>query len=158
MSDLELKRGDVLVKAELLAERDATIAALTKERDLALLSARQMKDAWHAACHDVGALQALVADGRAVVDDFMPYVCDCALQDYRRLNRFLVESEPPSGEPAPSKSQQKRIAAQSGETSAPTGDWLWLQLIAWCRKRGYAPAHMSDLFEIVTRARQEQKL
>lgn len=46
------------VADQLLAARDATIAALTKERDLALLSAQQMKDAWDAACHAVGVLQA----------------------------------------------------------------------------------------------------
>lgn len=69
MADIELRETIAVLQTELrsaqenwkaachdIAERDATIAALTKERDLALRSAQQMKDAWDAACHDVGEL------------------------------------------------------------------------------------------------------
>jgi hypothetical protein len=37
--------------------------------------------------------------------------------------------------------------------AAPDGDWLWAQLMDWCRSRGYRPAEFSDLFAIVARAR-----
>lgn len=39
-------------------------------------------------------LRPLVAMGRAVVEDFMPNIRNCALQDYARLNTFLIESDP----------------------------------------------------------------
>jgi len=29
------------------------------------------------------------------------------------------------------------------------GDWLWAQLMDWCKKRGVAPANYDDLFDIV---------
>jgi hypothetical protein len=38
------------------------------------------------------ALRKLVAKGVAVVEDFMPNIGNCALQDYGRLNEFLIES------------------------------------------------------------------
>lgn len=37
-------------------------------------------------------MQELVKMGEAVVEDFMPNIGQCALQDYGRLNTFLVEA------------------------------------------------------------------
>lgn len=37
-------------------------------------------------------LRALVKQGEAVVNDFMPNIGRCALQDYGRLNDFLIEA------------------------------------------------------------------
>ncbi len=37
-------------------------------------------------------LRALVRLGREVVEDFMPNIGRCALQDYGRLNRFMREA------------------------------------------------------------------
>lgn len=37
-------------------------------------------------------LQRLVKMGEAVVEDFMPNIGQCALQDYGRLNTFLNEA------------------------------------------------------------------
>lgn len=37
-------------------------------------------------------LKKLVKMGEAVVEDFMPNIGQCALQDYGRLNTFLVEA------------------------------------------------------------------
>ena len=36
---------------------------------------------------------------------------------------------------------------------APAGDWLWVKLMDFCKKRGFAPANFNDLFEIVDAAR-----
>ena len=38
-------------------------------------------------------------------------------------------------------------------TAAPAGDWLWVKLMDFCKKRGFAPANFNDLFEIVDAAR-----
>jgi hypothetical protein len=49
-------------------------------------------------CREVGVglerddLRKLVAKGLAVVEDFMPNIGVCALQDYARLNEFLIEA------------------------------------------------------------------
>ena len=37
--------------------------------------------------------------------------------------------------------------------TAPAGDWLWVKLMDFCKKRGFAPANFNDLFEIVDAAR-----
>ncbi len=34
----------------------------------------------------------IIAKGYAVVQDFMPNIGNCALQDYKRLNEFLIEA------------------------------------------------------------------
>ena len=39
------------------------------------------------------------------------------------------------------------------DTAAPAGDWLWVKLMDFCKKRGFAPANFNDLFEIVDAAR-----
>ena len=39
-------------------------------------------------------LEALVAMGVAVVDDFLPNIGKCALQDYGRMNDFMVQARP----------------------------------------------------------------
>lgn len=46
--------------------------------------------------------------------------------------------------------------ASNEPASAPNGDWLWVQLMDWCKKRGYAPAGYDDLFAIVGEARAAQ--
>lgn len=50
---------------------------------------------------------------------------------------------------------RERIAAlEARETRAdPVGDWLWHELMDYCRERGIPPAQSNRLFEIVTRAR-----
>jgi hypothetical protein len=35
----------------------------------------------------------------------------------------------------------------------PEGNWLWCELMDWCKKRGVAPAEYNDLFAIVGKAR-----
>lgn len=52
---------------------------------------------------------------------------------------------PPSPEALP--------AMLEGEYPPVLGDWLWGQLMAWCKKRGCAPASFDDLFAIVGRMR-----
>ena len=37
-------------------------------------------------------LKRLVSKGLAVVDDFMPNIGRCTLQNYQRLNEFMVEA------------------------------------------------------------------
>jgi hypothetical protein len=37
-------------------------------------------------------LRALVLMGEKVVEDFLPNIGKCALQDYGRLNEFLIEA------------------------------------------------------------------
>lgn len=37
-------------------------------------------------------LRTLVSKGLAVVDDFLPNIGSCALQDYGRLNQFCIEA------------------------------------------------------------------
>ena len=37
-------------------------------------------------------MKRLVKMGEAVVEDFMPNIGACALQDYGRLNEFLIEA------------------------------------------------------------------
>ena len=41
---------------------------------------------------EIHKLRALVKDGEAVVNDFMPNIGHCALQDIGRLNQFLMEA------------------------------------------------------------------
>lgn len=36
---------------------------------------------------------AIIRKGLAVVEDFMPNIANCALQDYGRLNEFLMEAK-----------------------------------------------------------------
>ena len=36
---------------------------------------------------------------------------------------------------------------------APDGNWLWVKLMDFCKKRGFAPAEFNDLFAIVKDAR-----
>lgn len=38
----------------------------------------------------------------------------------------------------------------------PEGDWLWIKLMDWCKKRGVSPASYNDLFAIVGEARTLQ--
>jgi hypothetical protein len=42
---------------------------------------------------EIERLKELVRMGRAVVDDFLPNVGTCALQDYGRLNEFLMQTK-----------------------------------------------------------------
>lgn len=44
-------------------------------------------------------------------------------------------------------------ALRAPHGQAPDGDWLWVKLMGFCKKRGYAPAEYNDLFEIVKEAR-----
>lgn len=57
-----------------------------KEARAALLAHIAAKDA------EVARLRKLVQTGLAVVKDFMPNIGKCVLQDYGRLNEFLIES------------------------------------------------------------------
>jgi len=41
-----------------------------------------------------------------------------------------------------------------GDVGAPDGDWLWAQLMDWCKSRNVPPGNYDDLFAIVGRARQ----
>lgn len=41
---------------------------------------------------EITRLRRLVKMGEAVVEDFMPNIGKCALQDYGRLNEFLIEA------------------------------------------------------------------
>lgn len=41
---------------------------------------------------ELNRLRALVLMGEKVVEDFMPNIGKCALQDYGRLNEFLIEA------------------------------------------------------------------
>lgn len=45
------------------------------------------------------------------------------------------------------------VSARPAVQRVPDGDWLWCELMAWCKKRGYHPKDMDDLFGIVGRAR-----
>ena len=45
------------------------------------------------------------------------------------------------------------LAELTQATAAPAGDWLWVKLMDFCKKRGFAPADFNDLFEIVDAAR-----
>lgn len=40
----------------------------------------------------------MVAKGKRVVDDFLPNIANCALQNYGELNEFMIESEQLAGE------------------------------------------------------------
>ena len=44
-------------------------------------------------------------------------------------------------------------ALRASHGQAPAGDWLWVKLMDFCKKRGFAPANFNDLFEIVDAAR-----
>jgi hypothetical protein len=48
---------------------------------------------------------------------------------------------------------------QTADVQAITPEWLWGELMDYCRDRGTSPGSMNRLFEIVTRARSllEQK-
>ena len=48
---------------------------------------------------------------------------------------------------------QLAALAAGQATAAPAGDWLWVKLMDFCKKRGFAPANFNDLFEIVDAAR-----
>lgn len=55
--------------------------------------------------------------------------------------------------------QQNMNSASHGQAqamAAPAGDWLWVKLMDFCKKRGYAPAEYNDLFAIVKEARAAQ--
>ena len=56
-------------------------------------------------------LRALVLMGEKVVEDFMPNIGKCALQDYGRLNEFLIEA---------AKVRKARATLRSSETDSPT--------------------------------------
>jgi hypothetical protein len=43
--------------------------------------------------------------------------------------------------------------AKAAQPTIPDGNWLWCELMDWCKKRGVAPAQYDDLFQIVSRAR-----
>ena len=45
------------------------------------------------------------------------------------------------------------LAELTQAAAAPAGDWLWVKLMDFCKKRGFAPANFNDLFEIVDAAR-----
>ncbi|ATF84598.1 hypothetical protein [Burkholderia gladioli] len=46
-------------------------------------------------------------------------------------------------------------AAAPAEAREPVGDWLWRELMDYCRERGVAPANNDRLFEMVKRARKQ---
>jgi len=60
---------------------------------------------------EIRQLRELVKMGEQVVEDFMPNIGRCALQDYGRLNTFLIEARkvPP---PAHPHTQQQRKSDQ----------------------------------------------
>lgn len=47
----------------------------------------------------------------------------------------------------------RELAQATAAPAAPAGDWLWVKLMDFCKKRGFAPANFNDLFEIVDAAR-----
>ena len=67
------------------------------------------------------------------------------------FNRIHAESE--MRRAALLDEMQKAALAAGQATAAPAGDWLWVKLMDFCKKRGFAPANFSDLFEIVDAAR-----
>lgn len=68
-----------LVKEERRSEALSTQLGLSVQSEV-----RALRKALEAA--------AIAAKGRAVVEDFMPNVGNCVLQDFARLNEFLLES------------------------------------------------------------------
>jgi hypothetical protein len=53
------------------------------------------------AANELERLQALVLMGARVVNDFLPNIGRCALQDYGALNQFLLEAEKVNGDAEP---------------------------------------------------------
>ena len=73
---------DVLQKA-------ITAAQAIKARDDEIA---RLSDALEAKDKRIAELESLVKMGDAVVMDFMPNIGRCALQDYGRLNEFLIKA------------------------------------------------------------------
>lgn len=46
---------------------------------------------------EIARLRKLVAQGLAVVEDFLPNIATCVLQDYARLNEFCIEAKKVNG-------------------------------------------------------------
>ena len=42
---------------------------------------------------EIERLKEMVAKGKRVVEDFLPNIGNCALQNYGELNEFMIESE-----------------------------------------------------------------
>lgn len=42
---------------------------------------------------ELNKLRRLVKQGEAVVEDFMPNIARCVIQDFGRLNEFLIEAK-----------------------------------------------------------------
>lgn len=47
------------------------------------------------------------------------------------------------------------LYAEPKPAQIPDGNWLWSQLMDWCKNRKAHPADYNDLFAIVTRAREQ---
>jgi len=47
---------------------------------------------------EIQRLKEMVAKGKRVVEDFLPNIANCALQNYGELNEFMIESEQLAGE------------------------------------------------------------
>ena len=72
----------------------------------------------------------------------------------RLADLFELESDPESLYRLAAAELRRLHALAAGQaTAAPAGDWLWVKLMDFCKKRGFAPANFSDLFEIVDAAR-----
>ena len=54
--------------------------------------AKDIADCLHRAANKIDKLEDLVKMGEEVVEDFMPNIGKCALQDYGRLNDFLMQA------------------------------------------------------------------
>ena len=80
-----------------------------------------------------------------------PYVHGwCTIQSARNEVSQALFGRPDNG-----RTTLKVPAETRGkEPATPSADWLWVQLMDWCRKRSVPPADYNDLFEIVGRARQ----
>lgn len=79
-----------------------------------------------------------------------PYVHGwCTIQSARNEVSKALFGRPDNG------IRSLKVPAEAGgkEPAAPSGDWLWVQLMDWCKKRRVHPAEYNDLFEIVGRAR-----
>lgn len=80
-----------------------------------------------------------------------PYVHGwCTIQSARNEVSRALFGRPDNGRTA------LKVAAEGvGEKApaSPSADWLWVQLMDWCKKRSVHPVDYNDLFEIVGRAR-----
>ena len=84
-----------------------------------------------------------------------------AIQRYKigyHSDEWGQRSSTPSGIPDASGSwvrYEDHIAALAAgqAAAAPAGDWLWVKLMDFCKKRGFSPANFNELFEIVDAAR-----